>query len=1149
MTIRSILWPVGLLALFAAIFFIFVAGGASGAPDLSLDSDDIAFTVDGQVDNSPTVGDKVKMTATIHNIGDTNVTNTFIVEFFDGEKGSGGTQIGTNQLIDRLDAGNSTDVFVNWTASGPGLHTIFVYADWGGATGDTNTSDNEANKTLDVNIAPTANIMVDQTTKQTLTNFNVNATGSNDPDGTIVSHFWNFGDGSFSTTNAAQHAYKDDGVYTISLLITDNDGGTDTDSIQVTVTNRDPTATAANHDVLTYVNVRFDSRNSTDQDGNITNVSWEFHDSTVKYGQRVTFMYYDDGVYNVNLTVKDDDGATDWTIVQVTVRNRVPNAELEANRTRCNRTDYISFNGTGSSDMDGSIVNYTWQFPGGNELYGPEVEYMFDLTNGSYTITLVVTDDDGAIDFATVLIKVGNIQPVAVAGLDTLAKTYEDIIFSGVGSYDPDGIIVNYTWNMGDGGQKIYNKTFKYHYTDDGIYTVRLTVTDDDGASNTSTLKVTISNRAPKAYHPNIVIKTYTDYSFNITHCEDKDGTVQPNTVEWKFMYPGGSSTTKIGNNTKHNWTVAGVYYVQMTIFDDDGASASHTFNVTVINSPPIASFWYTPKIVTTGDFVIFNGTNSTDVDGTVVNWTWDFDDTTVDYGMVVTHAFVNPGDYNVELQVRDNKGGIGIFSVKIHVEPHNDPPFATLSIEGDLETNRPIQFNATGSYDPDGVILQYKWNFGDGTAYGYGLIIMHMYKNAGTYNITLWVTDDGGKTVANKTQITIVESQNMMPFAEIVGGGISVLVDEEVSLDGRGSYDPDGTIVSYEWDFGDGHHGYTAMVRHAYATAQTYTVTLKVTDDRGGIDSETTTIQVQPKPPPNVCPSADFRMTPSSGDIYTGDSLSFDGGLSKDSDGSIVTYTWLFGDGGFAEGKNAQHSYEVDGTYMVTLTVTDDDGCSDSKIQVVIIKNRKPTAVIKPSETRAMSLDEITFSGAESTDQDGYPVKWAWDFGDGTAANGVEVSHVYKRPGSYTVKLIVTDNRGGSSESSVAITIDNRDPVANAGGDQTVVVNTMAKFDGGGSYDPDGTVTEWEWDFGDGSTAVGKYQEHAYADDGNFTVTLYVKDDKGAKSSASTITVSVLPEPKKPKPPKPSGGLPGFELVFLMIALGAAAILARRKE
>ncbi len=145
-------------------------------------------------------------------------------------------------------------------------------------------------------------------------------------------------------------------------------------------------------------------------------------------------------------------------------------------------------------------------------------------------------------------------------------------------------------------------------------------------------------------------------------------------------------------------------------------------------------------------------------------------------------------------------------------------------------------------------------------------------------------------------------------------------------AFDATSASDQDGTIVSYSWDFGDGGTGTGVTPSYTYTTPGTHTVTLTVTDNSGA--STSTTHQVSVQPPVDVPPTASFTG------VCSGLDCSFDGSASKDADGSIAAYSWSFGDGSTASGATTTHTYATQGSYLVTLTVTDNQGVSSSTTQ-----------------------------------------------------------------------------------------------------------------------------------------------------------------------------------------------------------------------
>ena len=183
--------------------------------------------------------------------------------------------------------------------------------------------------------------------------------------------------------------------------------------------------------------------------------------------------------------------------------------------------------------------------------------------------------------------------------------------------------------------------------------------------------------------------------------------------------------------------------------------------------------------------------------------------------------------------------------------EPENVAPVADAGGPYEGEENEDVIFDGSGSSDSDGTIESYLWEFGDGVTTATGVSTFHIYHVAGTYTVTLTVTDDDGATDIDETIVTVsalpVEG-NIPPVAD-ADGPYSVKLGRSVSFDGTGSYDPDedGTIVSYLWDFGDGETAIVESPSHTYDAVDSYTVTLTVTDNEGATDSDTTAATIRP--------------------------------------------------------------------------------------------------------------------------------------------------------------------------------------------------------------------------------------------------------------------------------------------------------------
>jgi PKD repeat protein len=408
--------------------------------------------------------------------------------------------------------------------------------------------------------------------------------------------------------------------------------------------------------------------------------------------------------------------------------------------------------------------------------------------------------------------------------------------------------------------------------------------------------------------------------------------------------------------------------------------------------------------------------------------------------------------------------------------------------------------FTSTSS-DPDGTIAAYAWNFGDGTT-STAQNPSHTYGAAGSYTVTLTVTDNQGATGTVSHSVTVSQG-NQSPVAAFTSSCNNLTCSFTST-----SSDPDGSITAYAWAFGDGATSGAQNPSHTYGAGGSYTVTLTVTDNQGATGSVSHSVSVSQA---NQSPVAAF--TSSCNNL----TCSFTS-TSSDPDGSIAAYAWAFGDGATSSAQNPSHTYGAGGSYTVTLTVTDNQGATGSTSHTVTVSqpNQPPVASFNAS----CSGLSCNFTST-SSDPDGSIVAYSWNFGDGGSSSAQNPSHSYGAGGTYTVTLRVTDNQGASSSTSRTVTVSqpNRPPTVNAGADESVLLGLLYTLKSASFADPDNDGP-WSYriDWGDGTSTTGSTSSqggipsatHTYLL-GTFTIRVTVTDSHGASASDTKVLKVLL--------------------------------------
>jgi PKD repeat protein len=451
-----------------------------------------------------------------------------------------------------------------------------------------------------------------------------------------------------------------------------------------------------------------------------------------------------------------------------------------------------------------------------------------------------------------------------------------------------------------------------------------------------------------------------------------------------------------------------------------------------------------------------------------------------------------------------------------------NVPP--TVSITGTYSGAPGATFQFTNNAtDSDGTISTYHWDFGDGST-ATGATPSHTFAAARTYTVTLLVTDDGGET-AQATKTVTITAPNQAPVAS-AGGPYSGGPGTNIFFEGRASFDPDGTISTYQWSFGDSTTGTGSSVEHAYASPGTYTATLTVTDNNGLTNSQTATVAINS--PPTVSLTG-----PTNDQTFTAPASISLSANATDTGGSILKVEFFQGTTLLATDSatpfTGNWTNVPAGSYTLTAVATDNLGAVtvSAPVSINVTTNSAPTVSITlPANNAHFNAPANISVNATAADSDGSINKV--EFFQGTTLIGTDTASPYTvswtnvAAGSYSVTAKATDNLGAFATSApINVHVDaNSVPtvaITNPANNTIFVAPASATLSAAAA-DTDGTITKVE--FFQGTTLIGTDTTSPYTlswtnvPAGSYSLTAKATDNLGAIQTSSAVNVLVNTAP-----------------------------------
>jgi len=934
---------------------------------------------------------------------------------------------------------------------------------------------------------------------------------TNTSSGSNLDFDWSFPGGipSSSTQENPSVQYPDGGTFGATLTVTNSNGSNEAVQNNIITINPSPIVSfgfATEGTVTSFFNFTL----------NAETYFWDFGDGQFSIESDPVHDYIDDGVYTVILTATSA-LCGDVIEQEIVVVANPPVADFSSDVQEGCAPLTVQYTSNASNNTD----DFVWTFEGGtpasSTVENPIVIYE---DAGEWDVTLTVINETGD----DVLQET---EYISIAGLPVSDFTFD--LDGNEASFDNFSVFgEDYIWTFGDGNSSTEEEP-THTYTQDGTYTIMLTVENECG-SNTASSEITIS----LAPIPSFSITGETEGCAPMTVNYENTSSNSPDTYAWEFE--GGSPSSSSDVNPQVTYTASGSYDVTLTVTNTNGSNSETFTDYITINDVPTTDFIANEN----GLEVTF-----TDQSSGAVSYAWTFGDGNSSTSANPTHTYQAEGVYTVVLETT-NECGTTSESITINNYTPVTALFTSVITSGcaDLEVEFTDQSSANAT--------EWLWTFEGGTPATSTMQNPTVsYTAAGQYDVKLTVSHPQSSETVTLTNFIAVSD---VPFASFEYFDDLFVVDfTNTTIEGE----------TYSWDFGDGTTNNEENPSHTYTEEGTYTVVLSATNECGTTTSSQTVVI-------NALPTAAFNANNSTG---CGPLMVE---FSNTSSSNVESLLWTFEGGSPATSteENPTVTYVNSGSYPVVLTVMSPAGTDVRTIENFVVVLTKPTAVIDlvtsgnsiTALNSGLGADKVTWSvGGEDIETDvldytfeengTYTIELTTENECGTATTSTEITIdalpeasfgnsfpiiacvgesitlmdnsinadskewtlpngnpdsssefnpivTYSAAGTYDVTLAVSNIYGTSTETVIgAITIIDV-PTVSFEGDQdgnTVVFNSLTN--GGTTY---------SWDFGDGKTSDEINPTHVYDDNGTYEVILTVSNQCGETEVSFTYVVNV---------------------------------------
>ncbi|MGB4845919.1 MAG: PKD domain-containing protein [Ferruginibacter sp.] len=597
----------------------------------------------------------------------------------------------------------------------------------------------------------------------------------------IINYLWNFDDATTQSTQNASKLFATAGIQNVRYRVY-ADNGCVGDTIKAIVINPNPTAVFGVMPTSCAGDSVLISDTSTIATGTITNWRYDFGDGNTLVRSTNSNFYHGyalPGTYTISLVTVSNNGCLSDTALKPVNVFAKPVSLFGANANIC-VGDSVLVTDTSSISI-GSINSWRYDFGDGNTLVRTNSSPFYHTYGnaGTFSISLVTVSDIGCVSDTFRKTVVVSPKPTADFSINAVNCLRDTVFFNHIvppGSFN----IVGYLWDFDDATTQITIDAKKKFLTP-GVQNIRYRITSDMGCIGDTTKSIIISPD-PVALIGVVALGCSNDPVQISDTSSVSSGTI----ASWQYDFGDGNTLTRNVNTPfTHTYISAGTYQLTLTTFSALGCNSDTAKKTIVISDKPVAGFSFTGTPCVGNTFTFTSSYTNT----TGTSWYWDFGDgqTLTTAGNTVTHVYTNAQTNIVVKHVVSITGSICLADTSFNTIPviHQNPVAAFGILKDTACENIPLQFlSATAG------INTWNWNFGNGTGTN-APPFNRTYSTAGTYNVSLSVTDNNNCSSLQVTDVLVVNPQPVVDAGtdKLINFGATVLLNASVTPASSYSY------------------------------------------------------------------------------------------------------------------------------------------------------------------------------------------------------------------------------------------------------------------------------------------------------------------------------------------------------------------------